>query len=531
MMTLTSLSKLSIPPILDTRLHKRIFYSPALTANLKVLSFTLVDRNRCNALYNAVGIGSIDQAALTLMKTYRSQALQAQKNEDSTSLPEIAIPTFTTTDNYDDFMSKFLTVVSHTKGFHGVSIDYIVREVDGNFDDFHATRKLKLQACLSCHFPKFNEDSQTLYGLYLQYIGTTGHGANIVKRFQQHKQGYQLHFAFIHHFANTTYLENKATQAESDMAKLNYSGDKPRFKLEDYYKRMTACFNDLANGRNQFTLKEHQKIAKFGHGLKNAQAVKYYVDAKLAWDSAPDPKNFDDFYNFFSSKLQQYRNLMGEGSQPDTRHIVNQDASRGRGRGGQFGRGSGREAHGRGRGRCRGGSYSPYTAPPGIPNFTAEARTYPQDLFHRMWKQQKAAVQQAKVDAGWKDGRTSPDGFVLNGYGYAIPSPSIISAVQSHIRQYNIRQFQQVQTPVSGTNGTIPLPPPPPASAPPAPPIPGTITTTNAGHAFGSSASRGGNNGTGGDVSVISMVNGRSITGHVYDASGIESLNFYASCY
>jgi hypothetical protein len=175
---------------------QRIFYSPALTANLKALSFTLVDRNRCNALYDAIGIASIDQAELTLMKTYRSQALQDQKNEDSTSLPEIAIPTFTT-DNYDDFMSKFLTVVSCTKGVHGVSIDYIVHEVDGNFDDFHATRKLKLQACLSRHGPKFNEDSQTLYGLYLQYIGTTGHGANIVKRFQQHKQGYQLHLAFI----------------------------------------------------------------------------------------------------------------------------------------------------------------------------------------------------------------------------------------------------------------------------------------------------------------------------------------------
>lgn len=143
---------------------------------------------------------------------------------------------------------------------------------------------------------------------------------------------------------------------------------------------------------------------------------------------------------------------------------------------------------------------------------------YPQDLFHRMSKQQKTAVQQAKVDAGWKDGRTPADGFVLNGDGYAIPSPSIISAVQSHMYHYNIEQFQQVQTPGMGNiSNLLPPPPPHPAPVPPAPPIPGTITANHAGHAFGLSASRGGNVG---DTSVISMVNGRSVTDHIYDANG-----------
>ncbi|GFH61775.1 hypothetical protein CTEN210_18251 [Chaetoceros tenuissimus] len=123
-----------------------------------------------------------------------------------------------------------------------------------------------------------------------------------------------------------------------------------------------------------------------------------------------------------------------------------------------------------------------------------------------MSRMQKAAVQQAKIDNGWKDSCTPPDGFTVNSDGNAIPSPSIVAAIQS---QMNIRQFQQVQTHGAGT----PLPPP---SPPAAPPIPGTITTNNAGQAFGLSASRGGN----GDASsVISMVNGRSYSGHVYDAN------------
>ena len=122
------------------------------------------------------------------------------------------------------------------------------------------------------------------------------------------------------------------------------------------------------------------------------------------------------------------------------------------------------------------------------------------------------------MDAGWKDGRTPPDGFVLNGDGYAIPSPSIISAVQSHFGLHTIGQFQQVSTP-----GSAILPPPPPPRPPAAPTptpgtapgVPATITTNNAGQAFGSSASRGD-----GSVSVVSTVNGRSYNGPVYDSNG-----------
>ncbi|GFH61776.1 predicted protein [Chaetoceros tenuissimus] len=279
-------------------------------------------------------LAALDQAQLNLMKNYCDQALQDKANDESITLPEITVPKFTS-DNYDDFMAKFLTVVSRTKSVHGVSIDYIVREADGNFNDIHQTRKLKLRACLSRRGPKFQEDQQTLFGLYLQYIGTSGNGANIVKQFQPRKQGYNLHFAFTNHFANDTYLQNKASQAATDLAKLNYSGDKLRFKLEDYYNRMTQCFNDSANGGAQYALNDHQKIQSFCQGLKNDTAIKYHVDAKQAWDNIQGPKDFDTYYNLFSSKLQQYCTLRGDGSHTDNRRINHVDTGgRGRGRGG-----------------------------------------------------------------------------------------------------------------------------------------------------------------------------------------------------
>ena len=54
---------------------QRIIYNPSIAANLKALSFTLKDRSRCNALYDANRLALIDQAILTLMKTYCSQAI------------------------------------------------------------------------------------------------------------------------------------------------------------------------------------------------------------------------------------------------------------------------------------------------------------------------------------------------------------------------------------------------------------------------------------------------------------------------
>ena len=56
--------------------NQRIVNMPSLAANLKALSFTLKDRENCNAHYDVNGLAALDDAALTLMKTYRSQALQ-----------------------------------------------------------------------------------------------------------------------------------------------------------------------------------------------------------------------------------------------------------------------------------------------------------------------------------------------------------------------------------------------------------------------------------------------------------------------
>lgn len=169
-----------------------IVYMPSLAANLKAPSFSLKDRASCNALYDAAGLATLDQDQLTLMKNYCDQALQDKINDESVTRPQIDVPKFTS-ENYDDFMSKFLIVVWCTKGVHGVSIDNLICEVDGNLTTSIQVGNWNLEhACQEevQHFMKIPKPS-------LVYI---------VKQFQPWIQGFNLHLAFVNHFANATHL-------------------------------------------------------------------------------------------------------------------------------------------------------------------------------------------------------------------------------------------------------------------------------------------------------------------------------------
>ena len=122
-------------------------------------------------------------------------------------------------------------------------------------------------------------------------------------------------------------------------------------------------------------------------------------------------KDFNTNYNLFSSKLQHYHILRGDGTHSDKRHI-NQVDTGGQGRsghGGCFRRGGCRGCgcrRGRGRNSYQYQNNNPYRNPLGLPSFTPEARNYPQEMFSC-----SIAVQQDKIDNGWKDGHTPPDGF------------------------------------------------------------------------------------------------------------------------
>ena len=269
------------------------------------------------------------------------QELQRRK----VSLPEITVPTFDGK-NYDDFVAQFNKVVTRTYGNYGAPINYLLRETDGAYMSPWTTRAEKLCNCLSHTRPEYTTDGKTLFLLFVQYIGTTGHGSNLVIKYKTTQNGHRLYIDFRAHYHNQAYLGNQASAANQSFAKLQYKGERQFFNIETYYSRMTKAFNDLQNAGAAHALNEDQKISKFETGLKEPNAIKYHIEAKIEWDALPQPKNFDDFYNLFSRRISQSMTMAATMSPNDgQRSRISTFTAQG-GQSNTYGRG-----RGRGRGR------------------------------------------------------------------------------------------------------------------------------------------------------------------------------------
>ena len=424
----------------------------------------------------------MNAANINLMRIQRTKAVQNEASFAALSkLPEIVVPKLTTM-NYEIFNTAFTAVVARTIGMNSIPLDYVIRETIGNYGDAWPTRTDKLKNCILFNGASYLQDRETLYSLYVQYVGTEGVGSNIINKHVRSKNGRNCHQDFESHFRNESYLTNKATAATAILNAALYRGDRRNFTLETYYTVMSKAFNDLAESGPAHALNDVKKLSTFEQGLQDPQAIQWSIISKERWDNFPlADQTFDKFYNEFSKYITKFKTLSSSGNSRSSRIGALEIEING-GRGSGRGRGHYR-ARGRGRGRTRGGGrgrgHSPYSlARPysSNTNFSAEARTYNREEYQALTRQQQSQIQQIKAAAGWINGYTPPPGFTLDNKGYATPSTSLVSAVQAHIRQT--------------TTVTFPLPPAvPPVTAPP---IPTVIDTdpAEAGAAFGRRGSR-----------------------------------------
>ena len=274
---------------------------------------------------------------------------------------------------------------------------------------------------------------------------------------------------------------------------------------------------------------------KFKTGLRDSTAIKFALQAKASYNQLPvATRNFESFYNEFSSLMTEYATLLGQGKNNVTRNAnINALNSRqNNSRGGCQGRGRGRSGRGRGRnsqrGRGRGASrfannrYDPFGTPPSgnafsqnNTPFVPQAKIYPQREYSMLSYHQQQAIGQLKASEGWIDQITPPPGFHIdNNTGFAVPSNAIVNA----FRTASIGAMGSQ----AGSNNT---PPPSFISLPPAPsnnsPVPlSNADTSQAGTSFGRIGSRQ-NNQDSASVSISAVsINGRPYTGDVFDANG-----------
>ena len=507
----------------SARTRNKISIPPGSVISLQAILFELKDRQRCGALPTAEMLQAITAPQLALLKQSRSNAIEQKKNRAANTLPSMTVPKFNG-NNYDEFMTSFTTLANRQIGLNDLPLDYLMRENEPQpYDGFYTSREDKMRSCLLFQGDNFRVDRESLYSLFIEHIGTTGTGSSIVNKFKINRNGYLCFQEFKSHFANATYLQNKATTANAAITAACYLGVRRNFTIETYYTIMSNAFNNLTLAGPAHILSEPQKITKFEAGLKEDNALKFAITAKTEWDRLPlEQQTFDKFYNIFSASMSKYNTLIDRPAQSyGPRRISNlntHEGGRGRfGRGGRGrgGRGRGRGGRGgRGRGRGRGGRYNNYYSNPIAPiygNFTPEAKIYPPETYRNLTYEQKKAVGELKTAQQWIDASTPPAGFTVDMQtGYATPSNAIISAMRTaSINNTNILPPAPHGPPPS----IIHLPPPP---APIAPLPPNSNIHENAGINFGRSGSRNRDSAT---VSTVS-INGQAYQGQVYDRNG-----------
>ena len=102
--------------------------------DFKALRFKLEDRARCGALPVLVTLQSLDAVKLNYMHDQRTNNVVDKANFSALrKLPDITVPKFMAY-NYDIFSTALCYVSVRTIGMNGISIDYAMCGVTGNYD-------------------------------------------------------------------------------------------------------------------------------------------------------------------------------------------------------------------------------------------------------------------------------------------------------------------------------------------------------------------------------------------------------------
>ena len=506
---------------------QQVKISGRIIQDLKATLFELRDRAKCVAILTDAQLNALDHAALTVLRTMRTNAMRENEQRKKKTFVEMTVPKLTKK-NWGDFKLAVSESLRRVYGVNEIPLTYVIRQNDtNNFSTNYASRTERLIACTVHNGDAYAEDNREVWGLLAQYCASNEEAKAITDRHKISKNGRTTWKELVLHFESSMYKSNCVAEGNSLLSSTHYSGDRANFSFATYYARMNNAFNLLAEGGPSHTKNDAQKIADFENGISDSEAIRCCREAESELERLPiHEQTFDKYYNKVSTKLTKFKTMSktkhtnSYTSTNSTRiHQINTQGRGGRGRGRGRGRGNGRGGRG-GRGRTnqhggygRGGNHQQSGNNGGFFGYNTsvfhpELKVYSSEEFQNLTPGQKATIKQHKINHGWLDFNVPPRGMIINNTtGYAIPDPN----ATRHVSPVANTQFPLPPPPTT----TSPIPPPPPQN------VPNTIqiTTGSAGSAFGRQPTD--QNSSNDQQSVISRVtiDGRAYNGPIYDAN------------
>ena len=207
------------------------------------------------------------------------------------------VPTLTGT-NFEEFDLAFTSAVRRQNYLIGITLYYLLRPyVVGNYNAAYNYREEKLKFCANLQGQAFNDDTETLYNLLVQYVSTYETASSTVYRHTRSNTVHKCYLEIQGNLKTEYYEEKKASKANAILQSVHYDGNR-NSTLEHYYNLVVKSFFQLEEAGPVYTLTEAQNINLFENGLNDSTAIKFPITEKRKWNKILENQHtFDTYYN------------------------------------------------------------------------------------------------------------------------------------------------------------------------------------------------------------------------------------------
>ena len=156
--------------------NARILISSNIVMGLKSILFQFKDGQICDDLPDATILTAIYAGQVNIMIRLRQSALDDMDSKKNVKLPDMKVHKLTNT-NFEDSNTEFSSVFGRQYSLADVTIDYLLRDKDvGDYNFVWISIDKKIKNCISLNGNRYNYDTEGLYSLAVENIGTDGYG-------------------------------------------------------------------------------------------------------------------------------------------------------------------------------------------------------------------------------------------------------------------------------------------------------------------------------------------------------------------